>query len=172
MIFTKNYPVAGFLLISLFVVLSFAVRGFEAFKGLSFTMWMFAAVSAAMFFPQLFVQWGNFKTSVLIVPLLQIIMFGMGSQMSFEDFAGLIKMPKGVLVGFFGHYLIMPITAVIIVHILKLPPEIAAGVILIGCVPNGLASNVMSLLCNANLVLAVTVSAVTTIAGPFITPFS
>jgi|LSQX01.2.fsa_nt_gb BASS family bile acid:Na+ symporter len=171
MIFTKNYPAAGFLLISLFVVLSFAVRGFEAFKGLSFTMWMFAAVAAAMFFPQLFVQWGDFKTSVLIVPLLQIIMFGMGSQMSFEDFAGVIKMPKGVLVGFFGHYLIMPITAVIIVHILKLPPEIAAGVILIGCVPNGLASNVMSLLCNANLVLAVTVSAVTTIAGPFVTPF-
>ncbi|MBN1181966.1 MAG: bile acid:sodium symporter family protein, partial [Bacteroidales bacterium] len=79
--------------------------------------------------------------------------------------------PKGVLIGFFGHYLIMPLTAVVIVRVLNLPAEVAAGVILIGCVPNGLASNVMSLLCNANLVLAVAVSAVTTIVAPFVTPF-
>lgn len=171
MIFTGHGAASGFLIIGLFIILSFAVRGFEAIKGLSFTMWIFAAVAAAMFYPQLFVQYGSFKTTVLIVPLLQIIMFGMGSQMSFQDFAGLIKMPKGVLVGTFGHFLIMPLTAVVIVRILNLPTEIAAGVILIGCVPNGLASNVMSLLCNANLVLAVAVSAVTTILGPFVTPF-
>lgn len=171
MVITGHGASSGFLVIGLFIILSFAVKGFEALKGLSFTMWIFAAVAAAMFYPQLFVQYGNFKTTVLIVPLLQIIMFGMGSQMSFQDFAGVIKMPKGVLVGFFGHYLIMPLTAVLIVRILNLPTEIAAGVILIGCVPNGLASNVMSLLCNANLVLAVAVSAVTTIVAPFVTPF-
>ena len=171
MIFTGSGSAAGFPLIGLFIVLAFAVKGFEVAKGLSFTMWIFAAVVAALFYPQLFVQYGNFKTTVLIVPLLQIIMFGMGSQMSFQDFAGVIKMPKGVLVGFFGHYLIMPLTAVVIVRILNLPTEVAAGVILIGCVPNGLASNVMSLLCNANLVLAVAVSAVTTIVAPFVTPF-
>jgi BASS family bile acid:Na+ symporter len=171
MIFAGSGPASGFPLIAMFIVLAFTVKGFEAIKGLSFTMWIFAAVVAALFYPHLFVQYGNFKTTVLIVPLLQIIMFGMGSQMSFQDFAGVIKMPKGVLVGFFGHYLIMPLTAVVIVRILNLPTEVAAGVILIGCVPNGLASNVMSLLCNANLVLAVAVSAVTTIVAPFVTPF-
>jgi BASS family bile acid:Na+ symporter len=74
-------------------------------------------------------------------------MFGMGSQMSFDDFAGVIKVPKGVLVGGFGHYIIMPLTALLIVKVFKFPPEIAAGIILVGCVPNGLASNVMSLIC-------------------------
>lgn len=162
---------SGFILIGLFIILSLEVKGFEAIKGLSFTMWIFAAGVAVLFYPQLFVQFGNFKTTLLIVPLLQIIMFGIGSQMSFQDFAGMIKMPKGVLVGFFGHYLIMPLTAVIVVRFLNLPTEVAAGVILIGCVPNGLASNVMSLLCNAKLVLAVAISAVTIIVAPFVTPF-
>lgn len=170
-ILTGKGSVAGPFLIAMFIILSFAVKGFQAVKGLSFTMWMFTAVAAAMFYPQLFLSYGSFKTTALIVPLLQIIMFGMGSQMSFDDFAGVIKQPKGVLVGFIGHYTIMPLTALLIVSVFKFPPEIAAGIILIGCVPNGLASNVMSLLCNANLVLAVAVSAVTTIVAPFVTPF-
>ena len=170
-ILTGKGSAAGPFLIAMFIILSFAVKGFQAVKGLSFTMWMFTAVAAAMFYPQLFLSYGSFKTTALIVPLLQIIMFGMGSQMSFDDFAGVIKQPKGVLVGFIGHYTIMPLTALLIVSVFKFPPEIAAGIILIGCVPNGLASNVMSLLCNANLVLAVAVSAVTTIVAPFVTPF-
>ena len=170
-ILTGKGSVAGPFLIAMFIILSFAVKGFQAVKGLSFTMWMFTAVAAAMFYPQLFLSYGSFKTTALIVPLLQIIMFGMGSQMSFDDFAGVIKQPKGVIIGFVGHYTIMPLTALLIVSVFKFPPEIAAGIILIGCVPNGLASNVMSLLCNANLVLAVAVSAVTTIVAPFVTPF-
>jgi BASS family bile acid:Na+ symporter len=134
-------------------------------------MWMFSAVCAAMLYPQLFVSYGNFKLTVLIVPLLQLIMFGMGSQMSFDDFTGVIKMPKSVLVGAIGHYTIMPLTALLITKVFNFPDEVAVGIILIGCVPNGLASNVMSLLCSANLALAVTVSAVTTIVAPFVTPF-
>lgn len=171
LVLTGNGSKSGPFLIALFITLSFVVKGYESIKGLSFTMWMFTAVAAAMFYPQLFLSYGNFKTNALIVPLVQIIMFGMGSQMSFDDFAGVIKQPKGVLVGAIGHFTIMPLTALFIVSVFKFPPEIAAGIILIGCVPNGLASNVMSLLCNANLVLAVAVSAVTTIVAPFVTPF-
>jgi BASS family bile acid:Na+ symporter len=170
LLLTGNVSKAGPLIIVFFIALSFAVKGHKTLKGLSFTMWMFTAVSAAMFYPQLFISYGNFKTTSLIVPLLQIIMFGMGSQMSFDDFAGVIKQPKAVLVGSIGHYTIMPLTALLIVNVFNFPPEIAAGIILVGCVPNGLASNVMSLLCNANLVLAVAVSAVTTIVAPFVTP--
>lgn len=171
MLLTGNGAKTGPLIIAFFILLSFGVKAFQATKGLSFTMWMFTAVAAAMFYPQLFLSYGNFKTTVLIVPLLQLIMFGMGSQMSFDDFAGVIKVPKGVLVGSFGHYIIMPLTALLIVRVFNFPTEIAAGIILVGCVPNGLASNVMSLICNANLVLAVAVSAVTTIVSPFVTPF-
>lgn len=171
MAFTGHFASAGPFLIALFIVLSFAVKGFPAVKGLSFTMWMFTAVCAAMFFPKLFVSIGGFQTKALITPLLQIIMFGMGSQMSLNDFTGVIKMPKGVLIGVLGHYTVMPLLALLITTVFKFPPEIAAGIILVACVPSGLASNVMSLLANANLALAVTIGALTTIIAPFVTPF-
>lgn len=171
LIFTGNVANAGLLLIIFFIALSFTVKGFPAVKGLSFTMWMFTAVAAAMFYPQFFVSYGDFQFKKLITPLLQIIMFGMGAQMSLNDFAGVIKMPKGVAIGVLGHYTIMPLIALVITFVFKFPPEIAAGIILVGCVPSGLASNVMSLLANANLALAVTIGATTTILSPFITPF-
>jgi bile acid:Na+ symporter, BASS family len=171
MLISGNSAGTGPFVIGFFIALSFGVKGSATFKGLSFTMWMFTAVAAAMYFPQYFVSYGDFKLTVLIVPLLQIIMFGMGAQMSFNDFSEVIKQPKAVMVGAIGHYTVMPLTALLITKVFHFPTEIAVGIILIGCVPNGLASNVMSLLCNANLALAVTVSAVTTIVAPFVTPF-
>ena len=123
-----------------------------------------------MFYPHYFISAGDFQFKKLIVPLLQIIMFGMGSQMSFKDFSGVIKMPKGVLVGVFSHYMIMPLVGFGIAGIFNFPPEISAGIILIGCVPSGLASNVMSFLAKANLALAVTVGAISTLLSPFVTP--
>ncbi len=162
---------AGPLLIAGFVTLALAVRGFEPVKGFSYTIWIFTAVTASMFYPQYFLSIGDFQLKLLIVPLLQIIMFGMGSQMSFEDFTGVIKMPKGVLIGVGSHYLIMPLVGFGIAHIFNFPPEISAGIILIGCVPSGLASNVMSYISRANLALAVTIGAISTLISPFVTPF-
>jgi len=97
-------------------------------------------------------------------------MFGMGSQMSFRDFTGIIKMPKGVIIGVVSQFAIMPLVGFTIASLFNFPAEIAAGIILIGCVPSGLASNVMSFLARANLALAVTISAITTLLSPFVTP--
>lgn len=160
----------GPFLIAFFITLSFAVKGFQPTKGLSFTMWMFTAVTTAMFYPQYFVSMGGFPLKSLIVPLLQIIMFGMGSQMSLNDFTGVLKMPKGVILGVFSHFLFMPLMALLITVVFKFPPEIAAGIILIGCTPSGMASNVMAFIAKANLALSVTIGAVTTIIAPFVTP--
>jgi len=169
-ILTGNTPKAGPLLIVFFVLLSYAVRGFQSVKGLSYTLWIFTAVTAAMFYPKYFVSVGDFQVKALIVPLLQIIMFGMGSQMSLSDFTGVIKMPKGVVIGVASHYLIMPLVAFSISRIFNFPPEISAGIILIGCVPSGLASNVMSYIAHANLALAVTIGAISTLLSPLVTP--
>jgi len=171
LVFTGNGKHAGIFLIAFFISLSYGVKAFQATKGLSFTMWMFTAVTAAMYFPQFFVSYGDFQFKRLITPLLQIIMFGMGAQMSLNDFTGVIKMPKGVAIGVVAHYLVMPLMAFLITVVFNFPPEIAAGIILAGCVPSGLASNVMSLLANANLALAVTIGATTTLIAPFVTPF-
>ena len=169
-IFSGNLDKSGPFLIFFLISLAIGVRGFSTFRGFSFTIWIFAAVTASMFFPQYFTSLGSFQLKLLIVPLLQIIMFGMGSQMSLNDFTGVIKMPKGVIIGVGSHYLIMPLVAFFISKIFNFPPEIAAGIILIGCVPSGLASNVMSYIAHANLALAVSIGAISTLISPFVTP--
>lgn len=168
--FQGNVDLVGPFVILFFLLLSVGFRGHQFLKGLSFTVLIFASVSAAMFYPDFFVKQGNFESRVLIVPLLQIIMFGMGTTMSIKDFAGVIKMPKGVLVGIICQFSIMPIVGFSIAAIFGFPPEIAAGVILIGSSPSGLASNVMTYLAKANLALSVTLTAVATMLAPLMTP--
>ena len=160
----------GPFVILFFLLLSVGFRGHRFLKGLSFTVLIFASVSAAMFYPSFFLKQGNFELRNLIVPLLQIIMFGMGTTMSLNDFAGVIKMPKGVLVGLLCQFSIMPIVGFSIAKLFGFPPEIAAGVVLIGSSPSGLASNVMTYLAKANLALSVTLTAVATMLAPLMTP--
>lgn len=139
-----QHTYAGWLLMLFFVFVALGFREFELLKGYSFTIMIFAAVSLSMYYPQYFVTVGDFKLSKLIVPLMQILMFGMGTGLSINDFAGVVKMPKGVIAGVLCHYLIMPIVAFTITKIFTFPPEVAAGIILIGSCPNGMASNVMT----------------------------
>jgi BASS family bile acid:Na+ symporter len=169
-VLNKNFASGGPYLILFFLFLAIAVRGFSSFKSFSYTIWIFTAVSASMFYPEYFMSFGGFQFKKLIVPLLQIIMFGMGSQMSLNDFTGVIKMPKGVIIGVSAQFVIMPLVAFAISMIFNFPPEIAAGIILVGCVPSGLASNVMSYIARANLALAVTIGAISTLLSPFVTP--
>lgn len=167
---SQNRLFTGPLLVAFFVILAFGVRGNAISKGFSYTIMIFAAVTISMFYPGLFLKWGNFELKASIVPLLQIIMFGMGSQMSFRDFAGVVKMPKGVLLGLVCQFTIMPIVGFAIATSFGFPPEVAAGIILVGCSPSGLASNVMSFIAKANLALSVTLTAVATMLAPLITP--
>lgn len=160
----------GPLLISFFVFLAFGVRGNPISKGFSYTIMIFAAVTVSMFYPGMFISWGDFQLKATIVPLLQIIMFGMGSQMSYKDFAGVIKMPRGVILGLVCQFTIMPIVGFTIATTFGFPPEVAAGIILVGSSPSGLASNVMSFIAKANLALSVTLTAIATMLAPLITP--
>jgi BASS family bile acid:Na+ symporter len=97
-------------------------------------------------------------------------MFGMGTAISFQDFSQVIKAPKAVLMGLICQFSIMPLVGLSLVTIFGFPPEIAAGVILIGCSPSGLASNVMVYISKANLALSVTLTTVATLLAPLITP--
>jgi len=165
-----NTAYSGPLLIAFFILLSIGFRGFASLKGFSFTMLIFAAVTTALYYPQYFSTWGGLKLASLFTPLLQLIMFGMGTEMGVKDFAGVIKMPKAVLIGLSGHFTFMPLAGFTLAKIFNFPPEIAAGVVLIGSMPCGMASNVMSYLANANLALSVTLTAVATLLSPFLTP--
>jgi len=172
--------ITGICLILTCLALSYGVKVFQPTKGLSFTMWILASVCIAMFFPQYFTVWGSFKLNSLVTPLLQIIMFGMGAQMSLNDFAGVMKRPGTVAAGVIGRFTIGPLLALALIAIFKplMPAMDAAtqgliigGIFLVAVLPCGLASNVMNMLANANLALAVTIGATTTLLAPFTVPF-
>lgn len=160
----------GWILMLFFLCLAIAFKGNKISKGLSFTVLILAAVSLAMYYPQYFKSMGNFKFSSLIIPLLQLIMFGMGTELSLKDFANVVRMPKGIILGVICHYTIMPLIGFSVAKLFNFPGEIAAGIILVGCCPSGLASNVMAYLSRANLALSVSVTTISTLLAPFMTP--
>jgi BASS family bile acid:Na+ symporter len=161
----------GWFITALFGLLAIGVRAFPATRGFSFTLCIFAAVSFAMFYPGAITEINGFNTQRLIVPLLQIIMFGMGTAMSLGDFTRVIRMPKAVVVGLVCQFSIMPVVGATLALIFRFPPEVAAGVVLIGSVSGGLASNVITYLAKGNVALSVTLTAVSTLMAPVMTPF-
>lgn len=139
-------------------------------KKYAFTIVLLIAVTIAYLFPSYFISYNGFPLSKLIIPLLQIIMFGMGTTMTLDDFRGVIRMPKAVFIGLGCQLLIMPFLGFSLTKAFQFPAEIAAGVILIGCTPSGLASNVMSLLAKANVALSITITTIATLLAPISTP--
>ncbi|WP_340105979.1 bile acid:sodium symporter family protein [Rhodohalobacter sp. 8-1] len=163
--------VIGPLVILMFVALALGVRGTQTlFKSFAFSIWIFASVSLAMFYPDLITNVGGFNTAVLIVPLIQLIMFGMGTQLSVKDFAGVMKKPRGVLIGMLCQFTIMPLVGISLALSFGFSAEIAAGVVLIGSSPGGVASNVMAFIAEADLALSISLTAVATMVSPIMTP--
>jgi BASS family bile acid:Na+ symporter len=163
--------VMGALLAVGFFSAALGFRGFQLYRGFSYPLMIFGAVTIALTYPQYFVEYNGFTFGKLITPLIQIIMFGMGTAIGIDDFVGVAKMPKGVLVGTLGQFIIMPMLGFTLAHVFPFTPEVAAGIVLIGCSPAGLASNVMSYLAKANLALSITLTTITTLLAPFVTPF-
>ena len=138
----------------------------------AFTFWVFAFFLASLVVPQAFLVVSGFDQRVLIVPLIQIIMFGMGATLSLRDFSNALKVPKAVLIGIALQFTVMPIVGWIVATSFGFEPEIAAGIILIGSCSGGVASNVMAYLSKGNVALSVTMTACSTILSPFLTPLA
>ncbi|WP_142131450.1 bile acid:sodium symporter family protein [Arthrobacter sp. SLBN-83] len=114
---------------------------------------------------------GVFKPIAPSVPyLLGIIMFCMGLTLTPPDFAAVAKRPWAVALGIVAHYIIMPGAGWLIAGALNLEPELAVGVILVGCAPSGTASNVMAFLAKGDVALSVAVASVSTLIAPIVTP--
>lgn len=159
---------------AMLAAISFAIGlgAIESLKGYQYTAWIIAAVVAGMLFPEAFKTWGsvNLRDKKLILVIIQLVMFGMGTHMSLKDFNNLGSTSKGVTVGLLCHFSVMPLMGWLLTKIFHFEPEIAAGIILIGSCSSGLASNVMVYLAKANLVLSVIVTAMATLVAPFLTP--
>lgn len=135
-------------------------------------LWIIAAVAAAMIAPGAFVRWGPIRLQDprLMLVVIQIVMFGMGTRMSLADLKGVAQSPRGVAIGIFCNFTLIPIASWALAKAFGFPDEIAAGIVLIGSCPSGLASNVMAYMAGANLALSVTVTAVSTLLAPLLTP--
>jgi BASS family bile acid:Na+ symporter len=168
---TRNgkLPVSGLVLFSFFFALALSAQKSEKFKGLSFTLQIFAFVSFTLYFPEMFTDWG-FDTNKLIVPSIQVIMFGMGTKLNLRDFVKEFSKPMVVIAGTVMVFVFMPLAALLIINIWHFPPEVAAGIILVGACPGGVASNVMTYLAKGNLALSVTLTTFATLLSPLVTP--
>ncbi|MEO9004801.1 MAG: bile acid:sodium symporter family protein, partial [Ginsengibacter sp.] len=171
LLYQFGYSQEGHIMVAVFFAFLLAgLNGIEALKGFSFTIWVIAAATLSMMFPSYVTDIDGFKTETMIVPLIQLIMFGMGTTMGIKDFVGVLKMPKGVFIGLVLQFTLMPIIAFVLTLIFSFPPEIAAGVILIGCVPCGVSSNILNFLSKGNLALSITLTSFATLLAPFVTP--
>lgn len=130
-----------------------------------FPVLVLVAGAAGLVSPGAFAGWTS------SVPyLLGTVMFCMGLTMTPLDFRGVAKRPWAVAIGLVAHYVIMPGLGWLIAHLLGLPPQLAAGVILVGCAPSGTASNVVTFLARGDVALSVSVATVSTVLAPLVTP--
>ncbi len=142
------------------------------FHGFSFALWVLAFVSTSLAYPQLFREWGGRSTSWLVPVLIQVIMFGMGTTLGLGDFARVGRMPRAALVGTGLQFLVMPGLAAVLARTFGFDGPLAAGIILIGAAPGGVASNVVTYLSDGNVALSVSLTAISTILSPFLTPLA
>lgn len=135
------------------------------FVARTFVAWVLVFATLAFFIPIGFTWIGPY-----IPLLLGVIMFGMGLTISAADFREVFTRPRDVAIGVTGQFMIMPLLAFFLAKVFVLSPEVAVGVILVGCCPGGTASNVMTFLARGDVALSVTITSVTTLLAPVVTP--
>ena len=125
------------------------------------------AIAVLTFFvPDLFV-WVRGTTQTVI---LGIIMLTMGLTLTTNDFRILAKRPLDILVGACAQFLIMPCVAYLLVRVFHLEPALALGILLVGCCPGGVSSNIMSYLCHGDVAFSVGMTCASTLLAPVMTP--
>lgn len=138
---------------------------FTQFIQKTFALWVIIFAALALWQPEFFV-W----LKAYIPWILGIIMLGMGMTMTVDDFKGVLQSPKAVLIGVVAQFVVMPGLAYALCKLFNLPPEIAVGVILVGCCPGGTASNVITYMAKGNVALSVACTSVSTLLAPVLTP--
>lgn len=125
------------------------------------------AVAVLTFFvPDLF-GWVRGNTQTVI---LGIIMLTMGLTLTTQDFRILARRPFDIFIGACAQFLIMPCVAYLLVHVFRLEPALALGILLVGCCPGGVSSNIMSFLCHGDVAFSVGMTCASTLLAPVMTP--
>ena len=92
--------------------------------------------------------------------ILALIMLGLGLGLKIQDFTRVLKTPRDFFVGFVSQLIILPLIACLLIIILKAPPEISIGVMIIAAAPGGVTSNILTKFANGDVALSITLTAV------------
>lgn len=130
-----------------------------------FPLWAILLSVTACFFPDSFS-----KLKSAIIPLLTVVMFGMGMTLKWSHFQKVVKAPGIVIIGVFLQYTIMPLSAFLISISMGLSPEYIAGMVLVGSSAGGTASNVICYLAKGNVALSITLTMASTLIAVVATP--
>ncbi len=143
-----------------------AIQKISAFLAKETPIFISLAAIFAYFVPSAF-SWvhGTSQTAIL-----GAIMLTMGMTLKGEDFKILASRPLDIAIGTVAQFTIMPLLAFSLVHLLGLPRGIAVGLILVGCCPGGVSSNIMSYLCKGDVAFSVGMTTLSTLLAPVVTP--
>lgn len=110
------------------------------------------------------------NTIWIVLPILILLMFLLGTELTKDSFTGIVRHPGKVLLGLFGQIILLPVVAFVIAWMLKLPPVYFMGLVLVACCPGGSSSNVFSMLAKGDVALSVTLTAISSIVTLFTLP--
>eukprot|EP00189_Rhodosorus_marinus_P010463 CAMPEP_0184743262 /NCGR_PEP_ID=MMETSP0315-20130426/6127_1 /TAXON_ID=101924 /ORGANISM="Rhodosorus marinus, Strain UTEX LB 2760" /LENGTH=382 /DNA_ID=CAMNT_0027214425 /DNA_START=71 /DNA_END=1219 /DNA_ORIENTATION=+ len=132
-----------------------------------FPLWVFSSAMVGVAAPQtiLWFQGG------WVFWTLSLIMLGMGLTLPVDEFVEALKTPQKVILGAAAQFAIMPFLGLTIANGLQLPTPYLLGLVLVSTCPGGTASNLVCLLCGANVSLSVLMTTATTLLSVFMTPF-
>jgi len=128
-------------------------------------LWTLLAVAIGYFYPAALTIFKPYLDYMFMFTML-----GIGFVLNPEDFLPIVRKPQLPLLGTFSQFAIMPVTSFFVAKILKLPPEYALGLIIAGSVPGAMASNVISYLAKADVVLSISITTCSTFLAPILTP--
>ncbi|RJS94062.1 bile acid:sodium symporter family protein [Salinisphaera sp. Q1T1-3] len=132
---------------------------------LAFPLWALALAVLGYLRPDVFAP-----GKPLIVPFLVLIMFGMGLTLRLYDFSRAVARWPVVGLGLALQYLLMPLAAFLIAHGLGLSRELMLGLVLVGSVAGGTASNVITFLAGGDVALSITITSLSTLVSIIATP--
>src|SRR5690625_6440667 len=107
---------------------------------------------------------------LLLGLMIFVIMFGMGSSLTTDDFRAVARRPRGVLIGFLSQFGLMPFIAWSLAVLLNLPPGFAIALILIGCLPGGTTSNMFTYFSRGSVALSIAMTTASTLAALVMMP--
>ncbi len=102
--------------------------------------------------------------------LLSVVLFTMGTTLKADDFINVFKNPKTIGIGISAQYIVMPLIAFVLASAFSLDTALTVGLILVGTVPGGTASDVITFLAKGDVALSVSLTAVSTVISPILTP--